>query len=268
MPRPIALTIAGSDSSGGAGIQADLKTFSALGIYGATVITALTAQNTRGVDAVLAVEPQFVSAQMTSVFSDLDVKAAKTGMLAKSVLIDVVLAGLEATPDLPLVVDPVMVATSGDRLLDDDAIEAVRSRLLPRATVLTPNLDEAAVLLACAPAGSWAEMEQQGRAIVNLGAPAVLMKGGHLDGDRARDVLVTATAATWFDAPYVDTPHTHGTGCTLSAAIAAGLAGGMPTEAAVSAAKTYLTEALRAGRNLGVGQGHGPVDHLWAIGTS
>ena len=265
MSRPIALTIAGSDSSGGAGIQADLKTFSALGVYGASVITALTAQNTRGVDGVLAVEPAFVASQMESVFDDLDVRVAKTGMLATSALIETVVTGLDGHPGMPLVADPVMVATSGDRLLDEDAVAAVRALLLPRAAVLTPNLDEAAVLLETDNAGSWEEMEAQGRAIVTLGARAVLMKGGHLGSDVARDCLVTPAGMTWFDAPRIDTANTHGTGCTLSAAIAAGLATGNPLEEAIRRAKHYLTEALRAGRDLGVGHGHGPVDHLWSV---
>ena len=263
MARPIALTIAGSDSSGGAGIQADLKTFSALGVYGASAITALTAQNTQGVDAVAAVEPEFVHAQLRSVFSDLDVSAAKTGMLANAAIIDAVLRELATVPDLPVVVDPVMVATSGDRLLDEAAVDAVRSRLMPRATLLTPNLEEAAVLLDGEPAVSWSEMEEQGRAIVAHGAAAVLIKGGHLGGARARDVLVTSHAATWFEAEFVDTANTHGTGCTLSAAIAAGLSTGQPLETAIATAKDYLTSALAAGRHLGVGRGHGPVDHLW-----
>lgn len=260
--RPIALTIAGSDSSGGAGIQADLKTFSALGVYGASVITALTAQNTQGVAGVEVIEPAFVAAQMESVFSDLRVGAAKTGMLATAPIIEAVLRGLSGHEKVPLVVDPVMVATSGDRLLDTDAVDAVRATLMPRATLITPNLAEAAHLLDETIATTWAEMETQGAALVALGAQAVLVKGGHFESPLARDCLVTNDGVTWFEEPRVDTPNSHGTGCTLSAAIAAGLAEGTPLPEAISTAKKYLTAALAAGRDLGVGHGNGPVDHL------
>jgi hydroxymethylpyrimidine/phosphomethylpyrimidine kinase len=261
---PIALTIAGSDSGGGAGIQADLKTFSALGVYGASAITALTAQNTLGVQAVEAVPPAFVSQQIHSVLSDLDVRAAKTGMLATSAVIDAVLAGLAPRADLPLVVDPVMIATSGDPLIADEAIATVRTRLLPRATLLTPNLAEAARLLEAREASDEQSQAAQGRALLAHGAAAVLVKGGHGRGPEVVDVLVTADGVRAFRRPRLDTPHTHGTGCTLSAAVAAGLARGLDLPSAVGAAQDYVWHGLLSGRDLGVGRGRGPVDHLWA----
>ncbi len=264
-PRPIALTIAGSDSSGGAGIQADLKTFCALGIYGATVITALTAQNTRGVTAVHAVPAEFVIAQCEAVFSDLRVGAVKTGMLATRAIVVAVADALAARPALPVVVDPVMVATSGDALLAGDAVAAVRDILMPRADLITPNLPEAAALLGVLRiASSEAEMQTQAEALLAAGARAVLIKGGHATGADAVDILVSRAGVVRFSRPRVETRHTHGTGCTLSAAIAAGLATGLDLQASIGAAKTYLDAALRAGRTLGVGSGHGPVDHLFA----
>jgi len=264
MPRtPIALTIAGSDSSGGAGIQADLKTFHALGVYGASAITALTAQNTQGVRGVELATPAFVSAQIAAVMDDLDVGAAKTGMLATAGIIAAVVEALDRAPNLPLVVDPVMVATSGDVLLAEDAIASIIALLLPRAHIITPNLPEAARLLGAPIAVTEAEARAQAQALVTLGARAVLVKGGHGAGGTAVDVLVTAAGAVHrFERPRIDTPNTHGTGCTLSAAIAAGLAKGQALEAAVAEAKAFVWEALVAGRDLGVGRGHGPVDHL------
>ena len=267
--RPIALTIAGSDSSGGAGIQADLKAFGAFGVYGASVITALTAQNTRGVDAVEVTPADFVERQVSSVLGDLDVRAVKTGMLARAETVLTVARCLSARPDMPVVVDPVMVSTSGHRLLDDEAVSAVRECLFPFAAVVTPNLAEAAVLtdrpIATDPTG----MVAQGKALVAMGARAVLVKGGHAVDDgasgavgEAADCLVTPADAKWFSQRWVDTPHTHGTGCTLSAAIAAGLALGWPLETAIARAKAFLTAALDAGRELGVGSGHGPPDLL------
>lgn len=267
--RPIALTIAGSDSSGGAGIQADLKAFTAFGVYGASVITALTAQNTRGVAAVEAVSAAFVSRQLASVFDDLDVRAVKTGMLARADIVMAVADAVEKRPSVPVVVDPVMVATSGDLLLEHDAVAAVRDRLMRAAVLLTPNLAEAAVLTGASVASSDDEMVAQGRQLISLGASAVLMKGGHAQGGAiggaprmATDCLVTENDTRWFAQPWVDTPNTHGTGCTLSAAIAAGLAQGWPLVTAIERAKLYLTAALDAGRDLGVGSGYGPPDHL------
>lgn len=263
---PAVLSIAGSDSSGGAGIQADLKTFTALGLYGATVITALTAQSTRGVAAVEAVTPAFVLKQIEVVLGDLKVGAVKTGMLASAPVIEAVAQGLSgAAASIPLVCDPVMVATSGDPLLADDAVAVLKRLLLPRALVVTPNLHEAARLLDGGMAGSEAEMAEQGRAIVALGPGAVLMKGGHGTGSDAVDLLVTPAGVARYAAPRIDTPHTHGTGCTLSAAIAAGLAKGLALDAAVGEAKRFLTDALAAGRDRPVGRGRGPVDHLHAI---
>jgi len=266
MPRPIALTIAGSDSSGGAGIQADIKTFSALGVYGASVLTALTAQNTTGVQGVHPVPPAFVMAQIASVVDDLDVRAVKTGMLADAAIIEAVVAGLEAAGrPLPLVVDPVMVATSGDVLLAPDAIETVRTRLIPAATLVTPNLPEAAQLTGEAIAETEAEIRHQLSALQRLGARAVLLKGGHGHGDDAVDYLAIGARVVPISAPRIDTRHTHGTGCTLSAAIAAFLAIGDDLETAVRRAKRYVHEAIEAGGALGVGRGNGPVDHLYAL---
>jgi hydroxymethylpyrimidine/phosphomethylpyrimidine kinase len=266
VPRtPIALTIAGSDSSGGAGIQADLKTFSVFGVYGASVITALTAQNTRGVQAVEAVPAGFVAAQLDSVLSDLGVDAVKTGMLADAGIVETVARVLRGGADRPLVVDPVMVATSGDVLLKPEAIGAVRSALIPLATLITPNLAEAAVLLDTGKAESEAEMRDQARALLALGCRAALVKGGHATGDQAVDALADASGVETFASPRVATPHTHGTGCTLSAAVAALLAQGVTLPDAVRRAKAFVWHGLQAGRALGVGSGRGPVDHLFAI---
>jgi len=262
---PIALTIAGSDSSGGAGIQADLKTFSAFAVYGASVLTALTAQNTRAVHAVHAVPTAFVTAQIDAVLSDLDVRAIKTGMLANGAIVAAVADALGQRPDLPAIVDPVMVATSGDSLLDPAAIEALRHRLLPSAALLTPNLAEAARLLDAAPAMTLDEMTAQARGLRALGCRAVLIKGGHGTGDEATDVLLTDGGITVLSRPRLATTATHGTGCTLSAAIAALVASGVPLIGAVERAKMYVWQALAAGRELGVGAGNGPLDHLYAI---
>ena len=261
----IALTIAGSDSSGGAGIQADLKTFSAFGVYGASAVTALTAQNTRGVHGVHAVPPAFVVAQIDAVLSDLSVGAIKTGMLATRDIVEAVALRLAASPTIPVVVDPVMVATSGDSLLDPVAIESVRGQLIPRALLITPNLPEAARLLGTAEAVSEQQMAEQARALLALGCRAVLLKGGHGAGNESIELLAQATGISRFARPRVATTATHGTGCTLSAAIAALLASGAGLEAAVERAKTYVWMALDAGRDLGVGRGTGPVDHLYAI---
>lgn len=262
---PIALTIAGSDSSGGAGIQADLKTFSAFGVYGASVLTALTAQNTRGVQGVEPVRPEFVEAQLASVLDDLDVRAIKTGMLANSAIVSAVATALRRVPGIPVVVDPVMVATSGDRLLALDAIAAYKAELFPRATLVTPNLPEAAALLGADVAGNEKEAVAQARAIAAFGSRAVLVKGGHGHGSEAVDIFVSGDAVVRLAAPRIETRHTHGTGCTLSAAIAALLAHGEGLETAVRRAKAYVSAALAAGRDLGVGHGNGPVDHLYAI---
>ena len=261
---PVALTIAGSDSSGGAGIQADLKTFSAFGVYGASVLTALTAQNTTGVQAVHAVPPDFIAAQMASVLGDLEVKAAKTGMLANAAIIEAVAAALEGR-DMPLVVDPVMVATSGDSLLEPAAVTALRSRLIPRATLITPNLPEAAKLLGTAMARTEDEARAQLAELARLGAKAVLLKGGHGEGPEAVDLLLAGGKLTRLAAPRIATANTHGTGCTLAAAVTALLALGRPLEEAVARAKTYVARAIAAAVTQRVGRGSGPVDHLYAI---
>lgn len=264
---PIALTIAGSDSSGGAGIQADLKTFTALGVYGASVLTALTAQNTQGVQGVLPVEPSFVKQQIRSVMTDLHVGAAKTGMLATAAVIEAIVSTLKEFPEIPLVVDPVMVATSGDVLLQEEAIDAVRNVLLPRARVITPNLPEAARLLDTTMAETEAAIEEQGREICRrFSCKAVLMKGGHGSSVDAVDLLIDGDGPTLrLAAPRIDTRHTHGTGCTLSAAIAAFLATGDKLDDAVRRAKAFIQDAIVHGAKNPIGKGNGPVDHLYAI---
>jgi hydroxymethylpyrimidine/phosphomethylpyrimidine kinase len=262
---PIALTIAGSDSSGGAGIQADLKTFSALGVYGASAITALTAQNTQGVDAVLVVPPDFVARQIRVVARDLDLNAVKIGMLATSEIIEAVAEQLKALVDIPLVLDPVMVAASGDALLDEDAVETLRNLLLPRATLITPNLPEAAKLIRCGEAANEREMSQQAQELKRLGAKAVLLKGGHAEGAEAVDILLDGEGELRLQASRVKTANTHGTGCTLSSAIAAELAKGASLRAAVERAKAYVTAAIAAADQLHIGKGRGPVQHFHAV---
>ena len=262
----IALTIAGSDSSGGAGIQADLKTFSALGVYGASAVTALTAQNTMGVTGVHAAPPEFVGQQIEAVLEDLEVGAVKTGMLANAGIVLVVAAALERRPTLPLIVDPVMVATSGDRLLEPDAVDAYKKCLIPRAALITPNLAEAAALLDEPLAGDLPAAERQARALLAFNCSGVLVKGGHRAAAEAVDVLALADGSIHhIAAAWVETANTHGTGCTLSAAIAALMATGMPLVEAVRGAKRYLTAALASGRDLGVGRGQGPVYHLFDV---
>jgi hydroxymethylpyrimidine/phosphomethylpyrimidine kinase len=263
MKLPIALTIAGSDSSGGAGIQADLKTFSACGVYGASVITALTAQNTRGVTAIHDVPPAFVTQQIDAVFSDLAVDAVKIGMLSQPAVIEAVAAGLDRYRPRFVVLDPVMVATSGDRLLTAEASDVLCRVLLPRATIITPNLPEAAALLDAAPAQTEAAMREQGKQLLTLGTGAVLIKGGHAEGAESIDLLIEANGETRFAAPRIETRNTHGTGCTLSSAIAAGLAKGLDLATAVRAAKQYVTGAIDAARALHIGGGHGPVHHFF-----
>ncbi|WP_075215590.1 bifunctional hydroxymethylpyrimidine kinase/phosphomethylpyrimidine kinase [Mongoliimonas terrestris] len=260
----IAVTIAGSDSGGGAGIQADLKTFSALGVYGASVLTALTAQNTRGVFAIHDVPPDFVRAQMDAVFSDLAVDAVKIGMLATPAVIDAVAAGLEAHGQRQVVLDPVMIAASGDPLLRDDAVDTLRRRLMPLALLVTPNLPEAARLLDGPIAETRADMAAQAAALLALGPRAVLVKGGHGTGAESADLLLDADGQLWLTAPRHATTNTHGTGCTLSSAIAAELARGRQLREAVAEAKAYVTAAIRAADDLTVGHGHGPVHHFHA----
>jgi hydroxymethylpyrimidine/phosphomethylpyrimidine kinase len=261
----IALTIAGSDSSGGAGIQADLKTFAAIGVYGASAITALTAQNTQGVDAVLVVPPDFVARQIKVVARDLDLRAIKIGMLATSDIIEAVAEQLNSLPEVPVVLDPVMVAASGDVLLDEDAVEALREMLLPRASLITPNLPEAAKLLGVSEAKDEGEMRAQAEAVRRLGTQAVLIKGGHANGSDAVDILVDGEGELPLRTARLQTENTHGTGCTLSAAIAAELAKGDSLREAVMRAKTYVTAAIAAADELRIGKGRGPVHHFHAL---
>jgi hydroxymethylpyrimidine/phosphomethylpyrimidine kinase len=261
---PIALTIAGSDSGGGAGIQADLKTFSALGVYGASVITALTAQNTRGVSAIHDVPADFVTAQIDAVFSDLDVGAVKIGMVSQRAAIVAIAAGLERWRPRAVVLDPVMIAASGDRLLAPDAIDVLKRVLIPHALVLTPNLPEAAALLDVPIAATESDMRAQGERLLALGPRAVLVKGGHADGAESVDLLIEPMAVARLAADRIATQNTHGTGCTLSSAIAAGLAKGLALAEAVRAAKTYVTDALAAANRIKIGSGHGPVHHFQA----
>lgn len=263
MDRPrVALTIAGSDSGGGAGIQADLKAFAALGVHGMSAITALTAQNTVGVLGVVEIDPDFVAQQIDAVVDDIGVDATKTGMLASVPIIEVVAAKIAARALRPLVVDPVMMAKGGDPLLRPDAIETLRSRLLPLATVVTPNLPEAAALCG-RPVETLEAMRQAARAIHALGPRNVVVKGGHLRGEReAIDILFDGSELTELRRPRFETPHTHGTGCTFASAIAAGLAQGLTVAAAVDQAKDLVTEAVRHG--LPLGAGHGPA-HTMAL---
>jgi hydroxymethylpyrimidine/phosphomethylpyrimidine kinase len=262
MTIPVALTIAGSDSSGGAGIQADLKTFAALGIYGASVITALTAQNTRGVSGIHQVPADFVTAQIDAVFGDLDVRAVKIGMAAQLATIDAIAAGLARWQPKHVVLDPVMVATSGDRLLATDAVEGLRTKLIPRASLLTPNLPEAAALLNEPLAIGEAAIKRQGERLLAMGCPAVLIKGGHGQGAESIDYLITSGGTVALAAPRVATKNTHGTGCSLSSAIAAGLAKGEDLETAVRQAKDWISAAIAAADRLGVGHGRGPIHHF------
>ena len=261
-----ALTIAGSDSGGGAGIQADLKTFSALGVYGTSAITAITAQNTRGVFAVEPVSPATVSAQIAAVLEDIPPQAIKIGMLASPEIVAAVAAAIEGYGG-PVVLDPVMVAKSGDALLAQEAEAALIERLLPRADVLTPNLPEAARLLGHVQARDANETETQGQALLGLGARAVVMKGGHAEGPSCIDRLVTASGVTALELPRLATRNTHGTGCSLSSAIAAELAKGADVEAAVRRAQAWLHCAIRAADGLGIGSGHGPVHHFHEVWT-
>ena len=259
---PNLLTIAGSDPSGGAGIQADLKTFAALGVYGASVITALTAQNTKGVSAIHDVPAGFIKAQIDAVFSDLDVAAVKIGMLSQAATIEAVAQGLDRYRARNIVLDPVMVATSGDRLLADSAIETLRKTLVPRALVITPNLSEAAALTGASLARNEQEMEIQARELLALGARNVLIKGGHGSGDESVDLLIGQGEVVRLAARRIATGNTHGTGCTLSSAIAAGLAKDLDLKTAVRDAKTYVTAAIAAADKLHVGHGHGPLHHF------
>jgi hydroxymethylpyrimidine/phosphomethylpyrimidine kinase len=259
------LSIAGSDPSGGAGIQADLKAFSARGVYGMAVLTALTAQNTQGVSGVHLVPPQFVADQINAVFADVRVDAVKIGMIANAGIADAVAGALTDHRDIPIVIDPVMIAKGGAALLAPEAVDVLTRQLLPLATLLTPNLPEAAALLHQPVATNRAEMAAQAERLLALGPAAVLVKGGHLDSDESPDVLATAAGLHWFEARRVPTKNTHGTGCTLSSALAAELAKGASAQEAVAIAKDYLAGAVAAAGSLTVGSGHGPVQHFHAL---
>jgi hydroxymethylpyrimidine/phosphomethylpyrimidine kinase len=265
-PTPkIALTIAGSDPSGGAGIQADLKTFSALRVYGAAVITSLTAQNTREVRAIHDAPPEFVAHELDTVFEDLAVDATKIGMLSSSALIRVVAARLRQHRAPNIVVDPVMVAKSGAKLLADEAVDALRRELVPLAAVLTPNLPEAAVLLGRSERDVLADGPSACRALHALGARSVVLKGGHAGGQRSDDLFFDGTRFLELSAMRTESRNTHGTGCTFSAAIAAHLALGHEPASAASSAKRYVSEAIRGSAQWNLGHGHGPVDHFHAL---
>ncbi len=262
---PNVLSIAGSDPSGGAGVQADLKTFAAFGCYGMAALTALTAQNTVGVTAVHVPPADFVAAQIDAVFDDVRVDAVKIGMLATGEIVSRVAERLAHHGARNIVLDPVLVATSGDSLGAPDVVDALLTALAPLARVVTPNIPETARLIGRDIAPDPEDMARAGGMLVARGARAVLVKGGHGAGAEAVDVLVTRDGAQIFAAPRIATRNTHGTGCTLSSAIAAGLARGAPLPDAVGAAKAWLTGALRAADNLDVGKGHGPLDHLHAL---
>lgn len=259
------LTIAGSDPSGGAGLQGDLKTFSALGVYGTNVITAVIAQNTCGVLSVYPVSPQAISEQLEHLLDDVDVEAVKIGMVASRDVAEVIAEALSRRRPRWVVLDPVMVAKSGDVLVADTGIEAVRDILVPLADVITPNLPEAAVLLGCDTPTSTNEMEAMMPALTRLGAPYVMLKGGHLQGAECPDLLATPKGYTWLPAPRINTQNLHGTGCTLSSAVAACLARqaeGVPVEDTIYTAKQWLHAALEASVHLEVGKGRGPVHHF------
>ncbi|WP_437887509.1 bifunctional hydroxymethylpyrimidine kinase/phosphomethylpyrimidine kinase [Phytobacter sp. V91] len=262
MNRINALTIAGTDPSGGAGIQADLKTFSALGAYGCSVITALVAQNTRGVQSVYRIEPDFVAAQLDSVFSDVRIDTTKIGMLAQTDIVEAVAERLRRYQVQNVVLDTVMLAKSGDPLLSPSAVAALREHLLPQVSLITPNLPEAAALLDAPHARNEREMREQGQALLALGCEAVLIKGGHLDDNESPDWLFTREGATRFTAPRVVTKNTHGTGCTLSAALAALRPRHQNWNTTVEEAKSWLGAALVQADSLEVGQGIGPVHHF------
>ena len=258
---PTAMTIAGSDSGGGAGIQADLKTFAALGVYGTSALTAITAQNTVGVIAVHEIPTDVIAAQIQAVISDIGADAVKTGMLSSSAIVEVVAQELRRHGVERLVVDPVMIAKSGDPLLKEEAVEALRSRLVPLAAVVTPNIPEAEVLTGLTIA-SQEDMRRAARQILDMGARGVVVKGGHLEGP-ATDLFYDGSDFREFTAPRIDTVNTHGTGCTFASAIAAGLARGLPVLDAVAQAKEYVTEAIR--RSFPIGQGHGPLNHFYKL---
>lgn len=260
---PVALTIVGSDSGGGAGIQADLKTFSALGVYGASAITAVTAQNTQGVKSIQPVAPEVVKDQLRAVFDDFHIDAVKIGMLDKAVAADIVAHAIDLYQPRTVILDPVMISTSGCRLIEDETIGAIIHELFPRATLVTPNIDEAEYLSGM-PIRNEEEMGTAAQKLLALGCRCVLMKGGHLEGEEMADILFTHDDVPLrLAVPAIRTQNTHGTGCTLSSAIAAYMALGKELPDAVRAAKDYITAALRAGADVKTGHGHGPLDHFF-----
>ncbi len=262
--NPVALSIAGSDSSAGAGLQADLKTFSALGVYGATVVAAITAQNTTGVTAIHLVPPDIVSAQIAAVFLDLSIRAVKTGMLGGEGGVVAVAEALQRwAAGIPVVVDPVIVSTSGSRLLDRAAQTALAARLLPLASLLTPNLEEAAALLEMQPAQNESEAKEQAARLIALGPKAVLIKGGHAKSPHAIDLFYDGSTFRAYSAPRIPAKNTHGTGCTLASAIAANLVKGLPMQDAIVQAKIYLQGAIERAGELDIGAGAGPLPHFY-----
>lgn len=261
-PKGRVLVIAGSDSGGGAGIQADIKTITALGGYAATAITAVTVQNTLGVTGVHPIPLEVIAAQARAVLDDIGADALKTGMLGDAAVVETVAAAIDHASKVPVVVDPVMVAKGGAPLLAQAAIGAVKRLMIPRAALLTPNAPEAAALTGLA-VETTDDLRRAGEALLSLGAKAVLMKGGHVAGERVVDVLMTTQGETTFEGERIETRHTHGTGCTLASACAAGLAQGLPLEAAVARAWNYVHEAML--RAPGFGAGHGPLDHGWTL---
>lgn len=260
---PIALSIAGSDSSAGAGIQADIKTFAALGVYGCSVITALTAQNTQGVQAIFAVTPHFVTSQIESIFSDMTINAVKVGMLSDVGIVNAIARAIQQYSPKFLVVDTVMVATSGCVLLQQEAIDSLKSQLIPKATIITPNLPEAAILLGIKRAESLTDMIKTVESLMALGSKTVLLKGGHLAGNEAIDLFYDGHTLHQLASPWINTRNTHGTGCTLSSAITALLAKGYTLEEAVNTAKEYISGAISHANELDIGQGCGPVHHFY-----
>lgn len=258
---PNILSIAGSDPSGGAGVQADLKTFTTLGCYGMAAITALTAQNTQGVRSVVNVPERFMRDQLDAIFEDITVDAVKIGMLSSVEIMNVVADSLEKYQVQNVVLDPVMVASSGDVLMEADAIDVLKNRLIPMATLITPNIAEAEKLMR----KSVLDFEESAKSLLDLGAQAVLLKGGHTKGDVARDILADKDGVSTFEAPRIYTMNTHGTGCTLSSAIAAYLGQEEPLKEACAKAKSYLTKALDHSFELDIGQGSGPVNHIWNL---
>ena len=261
-----ALTIAGSDPSGGAGIQADLKTFSALGAYGMSALTALTVQNTQGVTGVHLLPPDFVQQQIESVFADITVGAVKIGMIATAEIATAVGKTLKnVAKDTPIVLDPVMVAKGGSPLLAPDAVSALTKNLLPLATIITPNLEEAAALLNTTVAQNRNDMMRQAKQLLDLGVQQVLLKGGHLSTAESPDLWVSTTASQWFESVRIETKNTHGTGCTLSSAIAAHLAKDFEMQEAISLSKAYVHKAIAYADSLNIGHGHGPTHHFHSI---